>query len=50
MGPDITDRRWRDAREALTGAAHRFSRMLLDCREADRTAIGDWSVADTPRT
>jgi uncharacterized protein (TIGR03083 family) len=44
---DITDQRWADARDALAGAAERFSRMLLDCRTPDRRTIGDWSVADT---
>lgn len=47
MEPDITDERWRGAREALAAAATRFSRLLLDCRTPDRRAIGAWSVADT---
>jgi uncharacterized protein (TIGR03083 family) len=44
---DITDRRWQDARDALAGAAQRFSRMLLDCRSPEQRTIGDWTVADT---
>ncbi|WP_082403388.1 maleylpyruvate isomerase N-terminal domain-containing protein [Saccharothrix sp. NRRL B-16348] len=47
MELDITDRRWQDVRDALTGASERFTRMLLDCRTPDRRTIGDWSVADT---
>ncbi|XVS60848.1 maleylpyruvate isomerase N-terminal domain-containing protein [Actinosynnema sp. CA-299493] len=47
MELDITDRRWQDARDALDGAAERFSRMLLACRAPERRAIGDWSVAQT---
>lgn len=47
MEPDITDRRWQDVRDALAGAATRFSRLLLDCRTPDRRTIGDWSAADT---
>ncbi|MFI9011143.1 maleylpyruvate isomerase N-terminal domain-containing protein [Actinosynnema sp. NPDC053489] len=47
MELDITDRRWQDARDALSGAAERFTRVLADCRTPDRRTIGDWSVADT---
>ncbi|PSL51707.1 uncharacterized protein (TIGR03083 family) [Saccharothrix carnea] len=47
MELDITDQRWQDARDALTAATERFTRMLLDCRTPDRRTIGEWSVADT---
>ncbi|WP_367128507.1 maleylpyruvate isomerase N-terminal domain-containing protein [Saccharothrix sp. HUAS TT1] len=47
MELDITDRRWRDVRDALAAAAERFARMLLDCRTPQRRALGDWTVADT---
>lgn len=47
MELEITDERWQDARDALAGAAERFTRMLLDCPAPGRRTLGDWSVADT---
>lgn len=47
MELELTDRRWRDLRAALAGAADRFARMVLACPTPDRRTIGDWSAVDT---
>lgn len=47
MELELTDRRWRDLREALAGASRRFARLLVDCPRPDLRAVGHWTVAET---